>query len=153
MAPLTADRNTPFMMGDNREGPVAASQMIFAGALVMRNAAGFLVRGSTATDLIGVGRAQHQVDNSAGSAGDATLQYRPGLFRFANSASSDEITIAEIGKPCFVVDDQTVAKTDGAGTRSPAGFVEMVDDHGVWVRMDEAVTRAVADLEAAIAAI
>lgn len=153
MAPLTADRNTPFIMGDNREGPVAASQMIYAGALVMRNAAGFLVRGAAAANLIGVGRAQHQVDNSAGSAGDAQLQYRPGTFRFANSASSDEITIAEIGKPCFVVDDQTVAKTDGSGARSPAGFVEMVDDHGVWVRMDEAATRTFADLSAAIAAI
>jgi len=40
-----------------------------------------------------------------------------------------------------VVDDQTVAKTDGTATRSPAGFVDMVDDLGVWVRFDEAMTR------------
>ncbi|MFB0515162.1 MAG: hypothetical protein ACETWG_00985, partial [Candidatus Neomarinimicrobiota bacterium] len=33
----------------------------------------------------------------------------------------------------YIVDDQTVAKTDGTGTRSPAGFIEDVDSNGVWV--------------------
>ncbi len=142
MVALTADRNTPQAQGDLRRGPVAAAQKIFAGALVMRNAAGYLVKGSTATGLVGAGRAEEQVDNSAGAAGAKTLTFRPGLFRFANSTSTDLITEADIGAACYAVDDQTVAKTNGTNTRSPAGTVEMVDDQGVWVRVDAALTKA-----------
>lgn len=141
MTALTQDRNTPMAMGDLREGAVAASVKIFAGALVMRNAAGFLTPGATATGAIGAGRAEAQIDNTAGAAGDVQARYRPGIYRFANSAAADEITAAEIGALCYVVDDQTVAKTSATATRSPAGFVDMVDDLGVWVRFDEAMTR------------
>lgn len=144
MTALAADRNTPRSQGDYREGAVAAAQLIFAGAIVCRNAAGFLVKGATATALVGVGRAEGRVDNSAGSAGDAQLRYQPGTFRFANSTATDLITRADIGKACFVVDDQTVAKTSATATRSKAGVVDDVDDHGVWVRFDEALTRVTA---------
>lgn len=142
MPALTADRNTPRMTGDDRQGAVAASTKIYAGAIVMRNATGYLTKGQTATGLVGVGRAEEQVDNSAGADGDLTLNYRPGIYRFANSAAADEITAADIGAKCYAVDDQTVAKTDGTGTRSPAGIVDNVDAHGVSVRFDEALTNA-----------
>ena len=142
MPPLTQDRNTPRFEGDLREGPVAASQTIFAGALVAVNAAGNIVRGATATGLIGLGRAEERIDNAAGSAGDVQVRYRPGIYRFANSASADEITAEDIGKVCYIVDDQTVALTHATNTRSPAGAVEGVDALGVWVRLDAALTRA-----------
>src|SRR5690606_6644028 len=115
---------------------------IFAGALVMRTATGHLTEGATATGSVGVGRAEEQVDNSGGSAGDVSITVRPGIFRYKNSASTDAITVAEIGDPCFVVDDETVAKTNGTGTRSLAGFIHDVDDQGVWVRFDEALAQA-----------
>ena len=38
-----------------------------------------------------------------------------------------------------MVDDQTVAKTDGTGTRSAAGVVVNVDALGVWVDHTRAV--------------
>lgn len=142
MAPLTQDRNTPRFEGDLREGPVAASQLIFAGALLAVNAAGNIVRGATATGLIGLGRAEERVDNAAGAAADKTVRYRPGTYRFANSAGGDEITKADLGKVCYIVDDETVALTHATNTRSPAGSVEGVDALGVWVRMDAALTRA-----------
>lgn len=89
-----------------------------------------------------MGRAEALVDNSAGAAGALTIEYRQGIFLFANSAAGDLITIADIGKLCYIVDDQTVAKTDGTATRSRAGIVDGVEASGVWVRMDEALTRA-----------
>lgn len=141
MTALTQDRNTPMALGDLREGAVAAAVKIFAGAIVMRNAAGFLTPGATATGAIGAGRAEAQIDNTSGAAGDVQARFRPGVYRYANSAAADEITAAEIGALCYVVDDQTVAKTSGTATRSKAGFVDMVDDLGVWVRFDEAMTR------------
>lgn len=142
MAALTRDRNTPRYQGDERQGPVAAAQLIYAGALVMRNAAGNLVKGATATGLVGAGRAEERVDNTSGAAGDRVLRYRLGTFRFANSEGGDAITAADIGAACYAVDDQTVAKTHATNTRSPAGVIEDVDTIGVWVRLDAALTKA-----------
>ncbi|OWV43190.1 hypothetical protein [Mameliella alba] len=144
MTALTEGRLTPRRGGDYISGLVAASTTLFAGALVMRNATGYLVEGQTATGLVGVGVADAEADNSGGADGDISARVRPGIFRFANSAGADEITIAEIGDVVFAVDDQTVAKTDGTATRSPAGIVEDVDAQGVWVRFDAALTAAAA---------
>jgi hypothetical protein len=149
---LTADRNTPRAEGDVKVLGVAAATTIYAGAIVMRNAAGYATKGAAALNLIGVGRADARAVN-AGSAGDITIPVREGIFRFANSAGGDLITIADIGKPCYAVDDQTVAKTDGTGARSIAGFIHEVDELGVWVRFDEAAVRSFVTLSTAIAAI
>lgn len=141
MVALTTERNTRLRIGDLRLEPVAATVKIFGGSLVMRNAAGYLTKGATATGCIGVGRAEKTVDNTAGAAGALSLDYRLGSFLFANLAA-DLVTIADIGKPCFIADDQTVARTDGTATRSRAGIVEAVEATGVWVRCEEALTRA-----------
>lgn len=137
MTALAADRRTPRREGDMRLGGVAAAQTIYFGAIVMRNAAGYLAKGATAAGLVGAGVADERVVN-AGSAGDETLRYRVGTFLFANSGAGDAITIADIGKPAYAVDDQTVAKTSDTGARSIAGFVADLDPHGVWVEFDEA---------------
>lgn len=142
MPALNQDRNTPRLDGDLRHGLVAAASLIYAGAIVMRAADGYLHEGHTATGMVGVGRAEARVDNRLGVDGDEDLTYRPGIYKFANSAAADAITLAEIGDVAFVVDDQTVAKTDGGGTRSPAGIIDGVDADGVWVRFDEALTKA-----------
>lgn len=140
MTALAADRNTPRFDGDLRRGGLAASVLVYAGAIVMRNASGYLTKGATALNLVGVGRADERKTGGS-SAGDETLRYQAGVFRFGNSESADEITIADIGKVCYVVDDQTVAKTSGSGTRSPAGFIADVDSLGVHVEFDEAKLR------------
>lgn len=144
MTALIADRNTPQSLGDNRVGKAAAAVMIYAGALLIRNAAGFLLPGTTATGNIGVGRAHEQIDNTTGADGDLDVRFDPGIHRFENSAAADLITFAEIGDVAYVVDDQTVAKTDATATRSPAGIIEDVDTLGVWVRFDEALTKIAA---------
>jgi hypothetical protein len=141
MVALTTERNTRLRIGDLRVEPVAATVKIWGGSLIMRNAAGFMTKGATATGCVGVGRAEKTVDNT-GAAGAASVEYRLGTFLFANSAAGDLITIADIGKVCFIVDDQTVAKTDGTATRSRAGIVDAVEATGVWVRCDEALARA-----------
>jgi hypothetical protein len=142
MTALAADRNTPqAISGDIFRQSVAASQLIYAGAMVARNAAGDIVKGATSASLIAVGRAEERADNSTGSAGDKSVTWRKGIFRFANSASGDLITKAEIGKVCWMVDDQTVAKTSNSSARSRAGVVRDVDAQGVWVELDEALAR------------
>ncbi|SFM68170.1 hypothetical protein [Thermodesulforhabdus norvegica] len=132
---LTADRDTPQVVPSYsflREFPVAAGKTIYAGGLVvLKN--GYAEPGSTATGLVAVGRAEEYVDNSGGQNGDVTVRVRRGIFRYGNSADTDAITRTDIGSQCYVVDDETVAKTDGTGTRSVAGKVFDVDDEGVWV--------------------
>lgn len=140
MTALTTGRNTSMRLGDHRVEPMAAAVKVFMGAIVMRNAAGYVTKGATATGCIGVGRASDTFDNSAGAAGDLRCEYRTGIFGFANLAA-DLVTQADVGKLCYIADDQTVAKTDGTATRSPAGYVDGFEGSTVWVRLDEAVTR------------
>lgn len=136
MAALTADRNTPYRSGSTISLPAAAAKKFYAGAIVARDASGNATPGATATTILGVGVAAELVDNSAGLAGDLSVKISKGIFRFANSAAGDQIAAADIGASCYIVDDQTVAKTDGTGTRSVAGKVFDVDTDGVWVKFD-----------------
>ena len=133
MSALTQDRNTLSRNGDQAEPPVAANARIFGGALVAINAAGLAVPGSTALGLKGAGVAERRADNTGGTAGAIRVRLSRRPAQFANSAAADAITLADLGADCFIVDDQTVAKTDGSGTRSRAGRVYDVDADGVWV--------------------
>jgi hypothetical protein len=143
MVVLTSDRNTQAYLGDLREQPVGAASRIFVGALVMRNAAGFIVRGATAVGAFGVGVAEDRADNTAGANGAINVRYRTGITaRFRNSTAGDLIVQADVGLRAWIVDDDQVAKTNGTNTRSPAGIIEAVDAQGVWVRFDEALIRA-----------
>jgi hypothetical protein len=136
MVALTAARNTFRFEPDTVQRlPMAAAMLIYQGALVALNATGFASKGVTATTLKQFGRAEATVDNSAGAAGAKDIDVRPGIFRWANSAATDLITTNEIGTDCFIVDDQTVAKTNGTSTRSRAGKVVGVDASGVLVQM------------------
>jgi hypothetical protein len=134
MTALTAARNTPRLEAGNRHYGVAAAALIWQGSLVCLNAAGFAVKATTAAGLTAAGRAEETVDNSTGAAGDKRIEVKPGMFRWANSAAADLITIADRGKTAYLVDDQTVAKTDGSATRSAAGMIVDVDALGVWVK-------------------
>lgn len=116
--------------------PVAAGVKLYKGAIVAMNAAGYAVPGATATTLVAAGRSEDEIDNSSGAAGDKKVNIRRGIFLYANSGGGDAITIADRYKQCYLVDDQTVAKTDGTGTRSRAGMVVNVEPAGVWVNID-----------------
>ena len=140
MVALTENRSTVQMASGDRSDLLGAAQTIFAGALLMRNAAGQIIKGATATGSFGLGRAE--AAGVSTTAGVTSQTYREGIFRYANSAAGDLIAKADIGAVCYIVDDQTVAKTNGTSTRSPAGSVVDVDAMGVWVRFDEALTRA-----------
>lgn len=135
MTALTEGRNTPSRAGEAHQGPVAASVCCYEGGIAVRDSSGNLKPGVTATGLVAVGVFTARADNSSGSAADINADYKPGVYRFGNSAAGDAITKAEIGDVCYIVDDQTVAKTSDTNQRSPAGIVDDVDALGVWVRI------------------
>lgn len=132
---LSADRLTLSQEGGVRSFPVAAGKVIYAGALVVLNAAGFAQPGAAGTGLVAVGRAEGQFDNSQGADGAITAKVRSGTFAYQSATGADQIGGANINATCYVVDDQTVALTNGGNTRSPAGTVFQVDADGVWVRI------------------
>lgn len=133
MTALSADRNTPRRQMTGRRVPVAAGVKLYAGAMIAINAGGFLAPVTAATTLKGAARCAKFVDNTAGANGAVSGDQELGTFRWANSSAADLITRADIGSDAYGVDDQTVAKTNGGGTRSVVGKIADVDDQGVWI--------------------
>lgn len=133
MTALAADRATPRRAGFDLSLPVAAATKIFAGSIVCVNTSNLATKGITSTTLKAAGVAQEQADNSAGAASDIRVKVARGVWLMANSSAGDLIALQDIGSTCYIVDDQTVAKTNGANTRSAAGIVRDVDASGVWV--------------------
>ena len=136
MSAQTADRNTPRRSAEFFEFPVDAGKNIHAGALVVIDTADNLAKpGVTATTGRSVGVADAAADNTNGADGAVKVRVRRGCFRFANSSAADLIDLGDVGLDCYIVDDQTVAKTNGTNTRSVAGKVRDVDADGVWVEI------------------
>lgn len=130
MAAATADRDTPKRSGGERAFPVAANKSCFLGCIAVL-ASGRLQPMAAATGLKAVGVFK---ETSINAAQDTLVKTeRHGWYRFNNSTSGDLIALTDVGANCYGVDDNTVAKTDGSGTRSIAGVIRDVDAAGVWV--------------------
>ncbi len=138
MAALTKTRDTQRygQEGLPAKYPVKmkASTKALGGGIAVIDA-GYAAPGRAATGLIALGRFENDCDNSSGAAGDKTAEILSGCFKWGNSSAGDLIAQADVGKDCYIVDDQTVAKTDGSASRSKAGKIVMVDTDGVWVLM------------------
>ncbi|MEI2742725.1 MAG: hypothetical protein V9G63_16300 [Candidatus Competibacter sp.] len=133
MAALTADRNTLYKDGEELPFPVAANAVIYAGALVVANAAGYAAPGSAAAGLIALGRAEEYIGNNPGADGAKVIRVRrKKAFLYANSVT-DAVVQADTGKPCYIQDDQTVCHT--ATGKSVAGTVVGLEAAGVWVHI------------------
>lgn len=131
MAALTRDRNTPHQDAGVISVPMAAGVRIHAGAMVVANATGYAEPGKSAVGLAYLGRAEEAEDNTTGANGAEWAVVRRQLaFKWTNDGS---ITQAHLMKTAYIVDDQTVAATDGAGTRSAAGRIVGIEIDGVWV--------------------
>jgi hypothetical protein len=133
MAALTSSRNTPEMddLGRMQTYPVEANTTVYLGSMVALNASGNAVPASSAAVKI-VGRAerlylgmpgQDAVNTSsatipgtnlpAGAAGAISIVCRRGVFMYALNDGS--IAQAQVGTPCFAVDDNSVSASDGSG--------------------------------------
>lgn len=139
MAALTAPRSTiredDHVLPAVRTVPVKAATKCLQGGIAVYDA-GYAAPGRTALNLIAAGVFEETADNTGGAAGAVSVRIRRGSFKFANSAGGDLIAQANVGATAYIVDDQTVALTNGTGTRSAAGKIVGVDaDGGVWVEI------------------
>ena len=112
--------------------PVKAGAIIHPGSLVVLQG-GYARAGLTAVGLIACGVAQAFADNTGALDGAKTVRVHAGAWVFKSGAGADLITQVNVGAEVFIVDDETVALTNGTGTRSRAGRVVQVDAEGVWV--------------------
>lgn len=116
--------------------PVAASTTIRQGVMVAVNLSGYLVEASADSSLRVIGRSEEYIDNSAGAAGAKTCRVKRGVFGWVNSSSTQAISDKHIGRPCYAVDNQTVALRNPTGDYPYAGRIYDVDDDGlVYVEM------------------
>jgi hypothetical protein len=136
--PLSGDRDTLRKIVGFRSFPLAAGVTIFEGALVALDASGYArpARSGTLTDKI-VGRATSRANNAAGAAGDISVNVQSNeSCAYANSGGGDIVALTDIGADVYAVDDFTLAKTNGGGTRVRAGKVHDVGPEGVWIQFD-----------------
>lgn len=117
MAALTADRATDTRRGELASYPVKASTTIYAGSIVcVLNSSGHAQPGSDTANLVFVGIAREKADNSAGAAGDVSVEVdcAPGMI--VELAASGLAQADGDGTQVYVADDQTVAKSGGSNS-------------------------------------
>ena len=128
MAALTEGRNTTELHvgGVHYSYSREAAATIYAGALAAQNADGKAVPASDAAGLVVLGRAE-----TGANAGFSVL-IRKGAYLCNNGEGAEALTGADIGKECFVVDDNTVGKVGGTN-KVKAGTVLDVTENSVAV--------------------
>lgn len=133
MAALTEDINLDEKDGRLVASPVVASDIIFKGALVKHNAAGFLAPCVAEAGSFFAGVAYEKMDNSAGVAGDKMCRVqKTGRYLLTGSGFAQ----ANVGDAVYAQDDQTISLTD-AGNEQQVGVIdEFVSATKVWVKID-----------------
>ena len=129
MTATTVQRDTPrkfHILSLEDERGVAADAVIKAGWQIALNAGGYIVPVTAATTLKILGRSNQDVDNTGGDDGALTCKYSEGVFPWVNLAG-DEVDVDDVGEVVWGADNQSIAKTDGGGTRSPSGVLLYVN--------------------------
>lgn len=133
MTALTENRDTKEREAKLRRYPILDGEIIYAGGMVQLNpSSGEVDMASDTASRIVVGIAQKYVDNSDDG---EYVTVKTGCFLFDNS-STQAVTNASVGTRCYVEDDNTVCKAEGASNDNVAGTVFEVTDDGVWVEID-----------------
>lgn len=132
MAALTRDFDAPHKYKERKQVlKMKASTKIYAGSMVsVISGTGYAIPAADTASHVVQGRAEEQVDNSAGADGAKTIAVARGCFRYNNNGS---ITVANVGQNATVVDDNTVGLAAQTTNDIVAGRIEEVDDVGVWV--------------------
>ena len=132
MAATTTDRDTQeryLPSGERHQFLGTDSTQYLKGEMVALDTdTGKLVKVTQAgTNLLIIGRCEENY--LTGTSNTYRVKCKSGRFKWANG---DTIVAADIGKPCFGFDNQTVKKTAASGG-AYAGVIYDVDTDGVWV--------------------
>jgi hypothetical protein len=112
--------------------PVAASALLYKGALCGFDSAGRVVECTAANGVHAAGASRKQNDNSSGAAAAFNVELEYGPQRFTNHAT-ETLVQADVGKPVFLYDDNTVGKF----TATAGGCVGILEEiRGAFVYVD-----------------
>lgn len=138
MVALVSAKPIKTRTGEQLGAGLLANARVFAGAIAVLSSAGLARAAITGTGLKCIGYFEDNYDNTGGADGAVVASVRRNdVLLCVNSTSTDAITAADINNVCYLVDDQTVARTSGTNTRSAAGRVVDVTAEGVWVALGQ----------------
>jgi hypothetical protein len=108
--------------------------VIYAGAIVCRDADGYFVPASDTAGLkSAVGRAEFEVDNTDGADGDLLLTVAVGVFAYNLSAALLAARVDNLGTAVFIVDDNTVGlDADAVNNIGGVTLDEISDDEALY---------------------
>lgn len=121
---------------------VKAATKIYKGALVAKNAAGYVLPAADVAGQTVIGVAMETVDNTGGADGALTIRVTTGVFKFTNYGA-DPCVQADMHGIVRVQDDTTVRNAGGTADII-AGILEQIDSDGVWVHVDASINVALA---------
>lgn len=153
MTATTQDRKTRELVTARElhwHHPVDGGSTIRKGVIVCLDSSGNLVEGAATSTFVTAGVSLEAKDNATGSNGDLTCKVGEGIYGpFASAGGGDAIAADDVGKACFVEDNQTLALTSNAGARPFGGIIRKVDSLGVYVQVGLDLSRAVTAAQAA----
>jgi hypothetical protein len=143
-------RNTDFAGLTPARGTfeIAADTIVKKGWIAGLDSAGRVQEGNTIANgcvsAVGKIAGTQDIDNSTGSvlggaAGATTVEVEYGVFGWESAGGADTILADDVGKVCYVVDNQTVGLTNGTDTRGVAGYITEVRDGQVFVHMGPSI--------------
>jgi len=131
MAALTTGRDTREIycnaLNLHRVHTVQSGATVFIGGIAALNSSGNAVPASDTAGLIVTGRAE-------AFAANGKLITKTGVYHYANGTSTEALTVQDINKVCFVLDDQTVGRIGGTN-KIKAGIVREITPDGVHVEI------------------
>lgn len=133
MAALAADKVVASRnLGAKLQYPVVASDIIYAGSIVMIDSAGYANPAAASVTNNGcVGIAVEKADNASGSAGAVDVEVQEGEFLLDATTAAQTI----VGDLVYAEDDQTIDETQGSNEPRAGIATEFVSASSVWVRM------------------
>lgn len=139
MTKATAGINTEYRDGIKFPLALLASAIVLQGTFAVVGLNGYAISSADVggEDQKCIGLWDFDAENTGANGEAFGVVCRNKHFLVANS-STDPVTQAELGSLIYIEDNQTVAKTDGAGTRSVAGIFMGFDTEyttQVWVEI------------------
>lgn len=139
--PLTDNRDTKerrLPHATRHERVAGSSDEFYVGQLVAIDidATGSPVVPAAAGDLTlqVCGRSEQRL--TTGASNTKKLKFKSGAFYYANGTTFEAIDANDIGKQCFVIDDQTVGISGATGANCKAGRIYDFDEYGVCVNIE-----------------
>lgn len=139
MTKATSAINTEYRDGILFPVSLAAAAIVLQGTFAVVGPDGLAISSAAVggDDQTCIGIWENDAENTPESGQEYGIVRRNKHVLVSNS-SADPVTQAELGKQIYIEDNQTVAKTDGAGTRSVAGRFMGFDTEyttQVWVEI------------------